>query len=215
MARTPVGLNLIGQPELSELVMRALALKGDLPQLCDPVYGLSLQADDWTLPEYQYLRRMGRWQAGEGTAAVAAQFAYWVLGPRTLGRNLCVVERLLINNFSGTPFTFYVYLSQNAAVPGNGTIALPTDDRLNLGDLTSRGNFSIGVGNIAADAHPSGSAIITIPATTAFMLDAPYVLSGQRFGGVATQLVVQHSQVNVQFHCTAWWRERSIQDTEL
>lgn len=97
---------LLGQPELSELLMRSLFLKGDLPQTLVVPYATNIQLADLTAPEYQYLRRWKRYHTRAAIAAGGAGNFTMVCfaAPQDAGRTtMAVVDAIWIRSATATP----------------------------------------------------------------------------------------------------------------
>jgi len=104
MARTEIEFQeILGQPAFSELLMRALRIRGDLPRLLVPAFQLGFQFADFEADQWAWLRRATIWGAGVRANPVAAQFSICQLGARTglasAGRNVvAVVHEVTIEN---------------------------------------------------------------------------------------------------------------------
>lgn len=212
---------LLGQPDVSERLMRALALKGALPQFLSREYDGSVTVEDLTAPEYDYLRRFQRFQAGGVVTAVAAQFGQAVLGRNGAGNRgaLAVVDKVVIVNLDAAVRSFYVGMLQNGAGigPGAGN-ELMADDRVNQNATAvgTRSLFTCGFGSNAADFHTAGHIPISIQAGATVILDVRYILTGVADAGAVNPrlLFVGHSSVNVAFGFGFFWKERAMLATE-
>lgn len=207
-----VGWMIQSQPELSEQAQRALDLKGQLPlQYVDPTLSLSIQADDYTRPEYWYLRR--------GNLVGYRMFAAANAGFPSVGQfgniqrgSISVVEKIIVSNGTVAAIAFNIYLAATA-IAGFPSGGFARDDRMKntfgaaLGaGLCVSGAFS----NAAAPVAPAGGVLsVVVPATSSLVLEVPYVLNGNLFWTIATQLV------NGALDCTVLCRERSGLTSEL
>lgn len=222
-----LGYMLLGNPDLSEQMMRALDLKGDLPQHLVPAIAPTAQATDFTDPEFQYLRRMNRWQGAIRQPALAANFNYAVLGRNAVPPNnrasIAIVERIIIVNNAAGPNPYWIYLNQNAAGPvGVGSNSgIPMDDRnANNGTLATAGQFTLGTVQSVTDFHPTGLVAgampLELPANNSIQLEGPWILTGNADNAFTApaQLVVQNGNVNQNLSVTFIWRERNLFSSE-
>lgn len=220
------GYLLLGQPELAEALMRALELKGDLPEFLLPRFSPVVQVLDLAQPEFHYLRRTNWWQGGVRTAAVAAQFSYAFLGRNAVGavrRNaIAVCEHIVLTNPNAAAGGYLIYLLANGAAPGSGSNSgIPMDDRIaSAGVLNAAANYTIGSATSATDFAPGGSVagpmrVQLTPATT-LIVPGPWILTGQvdSAGVNPVQLVVQTNSLNVELNAAFVWRERQLSPTE-
>lgn len=188
----------VGQPDLSELTFRALQLKGALPAHLDRQIQLGLTVEDFTRPEFWWLRRgqLGYWPVN--LPAVAGQ-----LGTATIqGASgvLAVVERVIISNPAAAARSFLVGLS--TALPGAGGVGqgLSRDTRSPSGtNCAVLGQAKA----FAAPVTPTGNWLLTIQAGDTIILEPNAVLSGT--GAFYT---VQALTVNEVLACQLEWRER-------
>lgn len=209
----PVGLNLLGQPELSEQLMRALELKGDLPQLLDPIFSLTVQVLDLMDPEFQHLRRTRRFMAGNDIGPVAGQFPYLVFARNGQTRDqIAVVERISVTNLNAAPLRCWIYLLQNGAAPGVGTQATPTDDRT---PLAAAAGHTIGIATSITSFVTPARLTVNIPQDQTVFVPGPWIITTAGPVGAQTQLVVQGATVNQAFDVSVFWRERLLLSTEL
>lgn len=211
--------------------MRALEIKGDLPQHLTPEYTPTIQANDLTEPEFQYLRRTELKCAGAGQLAVAAQFSYAALmralGTFTIDRlALAVVERIVITNTSAGGLNFFLYFDQlgtPVVTPAPTVDVFPRDDRAGSGTLqTTQGLFVQVVGASATDRSLNYGHKLTyaVPASSSLSIEGPFILTGRGdpTGGVAnplTYLVVQTAALNTNLNVNFFWRERLLLPSEL
>jgi hypothetical protein len=219
--KAPAGLAhlLLGQPDLAEQLMRALALKGALPQYLEGEIGTSITALDLTTTEFQFLRRIVRLSQGFNAPAVAAQFSQCAFAPvANAPRTMCVVERVIIANFSATNLQYFVDSNfVNGAFPAPGVPKSGLDDR-SLPFNTGQPVPAFGVlGLTAAGAILGLGAIrIAVPAGNTFSLDLDWVFTNRTVNNTPAPsvLAVQVSAVNAPLDVTFVWRERPLLSSE-
>jgi hypothetical protein len=225
MSRTP-GLAhlLVGQPDIAERMMRALALKGTLPQYIDGDYDPVAIVEDLTAREFDYLRRYIPWSAAFGQAAGGA--GVWSLvgiGPKsTQGRTaIASVDRIIFTNLNGAAVTYRFGLFPTSGVGSLLAVTgvAPIDDRvLNNVPAGQNGLFAGGGGTIATDpvlGIPGSTLTITLPANTSQALDGPWFLTGAvNTAGSQHYLAVTTVAANQQVNAGFYWRERALLTTE-
>jgi hypothetical protein len=214
-----LGALLIGQPELSEQVMRALDLKGDLPQMLDVGYQPVIIAEDLTAPEFRWLRRNARLSQGITIAAVAAQFSQGAFAPLASARNtLAVVEKLILANLAAASASFLIDSQPNitvGAAPGIPRTAL--DDRsIPTGQLQPAPSFGLVSATAAAGLTAAGAIIVAVPAGSTLVLDLNWVFTARQVltTPAPSLLLVQSGNVNTQIQFSVVWRERTLLSSE-
>lgn len=210
---------LIGQPEIAERIMRALSLKGALPQYLDEEFQATMLAEDFTKQEYSYLRRETLWGAGLFAPAVAAETALAVVGPRnnSFRTTLIVVESVLIQNQNGVATSFRYGLidtahSGSAAATSDGS---PRDDR---SAKATRSFAAVGVGsNAAAITTFSNSQFVILPASGSILIPGPWIISNGEGPAAGSQVnfAVWGTVVNQTVQCAFQWHERTMLASEI
>lgn len=207
---------LLGQPEIGELLGRALDLKGLAPEALDYRVQAAIMAEDLTRPEYAWSRRSLRWHFGGFQAAVAAQFSMVVLSISSPAARAAIgiVERITISNINAAATAFRFGIG-TAALPALGTSGRPQDDRQ---DDNNASYFR--VGSLAQAASYLGSGVGLVQLAAGATLDLPltgYVLSGKvaSTGGNVMGFAVQTDVVNQGLIATIYWRERTALQSEL
>lgn len=197
--QTPEGYLLLGQPTLAEQTMRALELKGDLPQLVDPRFQLGVTTDDWTSEEYLWLRRT---QPIVYNFAVAANVGFPSTGQlsQPAFRPLLRIQRIIVLNANAALQQLQIYF---AAAAGGGVAfgvggGAPRDDRAianaaAIASATGSGQFTVGTGNTAVipTVPAVGAVNVQIPASSTAVFELPWVCTGKFFFTVATVAVNQ------------------------
>jgi hypothetical protein len=206
--KTPEGIAyLVNQnPDQSEVIFRALNLKGELPRLIDPRFNGSIQMEDYTKPEYWWLRRGVLMQAGADQAAVAAQQSFVSWTPLQTTR-LYVIERVRI--YSVTANAGGV-IGLGAAVAGGANQTNSNrDDRIagTTADFTKGSGAVVVAGTSAAPVSPPGAIPFRL-APGAALDFGPYVITGR------SVLSVLLSNVNIQLCVSFEWRERELLPSE-
>jgi hypothetical protein len=212
------GLMLLGQSEYSERLMRALGLKGDLPQYLDPRYGLAFTADDFSLPEWSWPRRTARWSVGGTGVAGAGVFSIFAFaGQNVQGRStLAIMDSILVSN----PSAATISATFNVSASGFGGVAFTRFGQL-LDDRqfgASQSAYAAGTGQNAASpaaaqaflfSVPAGGSLL-LPVTPIILTNAPNAAATQNLGWVIVPTAVN---TGMQVGCT--WRERQLSDSEL
>jgi hypothetical protein len=225
MSRAPgIGHLLVGQPDVAERMMRALALKGTLPQYIDGDYDPVVLVEDLTGREYDYLRRFIPWSAAFGQAAGGA--GVWSLvgiGPKSSqGRSaIAVVDRVWILNQTAGALSYRLGLMPTSAVGSllAATGVAPIDDRvLNNVPAGQNGLFAGGSGTNAVDPItliPGSTMVFTVPAGSTLEVVGPWILSGAvNTAGSQHYLAITPVLANTQVNATFYWRERAMMSTE-
>lgn len=220
--RGPSGLGhlLIGQPELSESLMRGLALKGQLPQYLGSELEPSVTVADLTDPEFLYLRRTTRFWVNASLNAVAAQFSQAAFAPiATAPRTLALVESIIIANSTGGAIAVLVDCIPSTLIGfAAGTPKSSLDDRaIPFGQLQPTPSFGVVNATAAAGLLAGSNApVIAVPANTTFVLPINAVFTARSV--IATPapsyLIAQVSNVNIATNIGFIWRERPLLATE-
>lgn len=218
-----LGYLFVGQSQLGEQAMRALEMKGDLPQLLDTRFQLSINVDDWTSMPYNYLRRKIRFQQNASAAAVAAQhpqFAFTL--PNVLGRpqtTIAHVQTLVLHNPTAAAIEYGFALSNGG---GGGTGAQQNgralDDRAYGAGGGNLSTARVLVGAAAASMLPAqGVRFCLVPPSSTVNLSVDIVCTGKDWSAGAAftnTLVVEVTQLNVGCSCGFVWDERELVTSE-
>lgn len=209
---------LLGNSEYSERLMRVLALKGDLPQWLDPRYSVGFTADDYSLPEWSWARRMSRWSVGGTGVAGAGVFSIFAFaGQNVTGRQtMAIVDSILVSN----PSAATISLTFGVVASGFGGVAFTRFGQM-LDDrqfLATQSAYAAGTGQNAASPAPAQGYLFSIPAggslalpvTPLVLTNAPNAAGTQVCGWLVVPTVVN---VGMQVGCV--WRERVVADSEL
>lgn len=213
--KPPPGLGhlLLGQPDLAEQFMRALALKGQLPSYLGAEFEPSITVLDLGRIEYAYLRREQVFQGGALQGALAANFNYITLGLIATGRGVCVVDQIVLLNTSAAAQRFAIYLNQNATIGSAGTLVSARDDRVSKGTPARSGIFGVGATQDPADVAAGlfGVVNVLVPAGQTAIFPCGYVLTGNNdpSNGQPIRLTVQTTTVNLSSAAYFNWRERA------
>lgn len=209
---------LLGNADYSERLMRALALKGDLPQFMAPVFGNSFQLEDFSRAEWSWLRRETRWSVGGTGVAGAGVFSIWAFGTdaATLRQTQATVDSIVVSNPSGATISLTFGLS----MAGTGGVALTRfgqqlDDRQ---FQAAQSLYAAGTGQNAASPAPAQGYLFSIPAGGAIQLPVtPVILTAQpnAAGTFTSVIVIVPTVVNTGFQVGMTWRERQLSDSEL
>lgn len=210
---------LLGQPDLAEQYMRALALKGQLPAYTGAQFEPSITVLDLRDPEYLWLRRTTRLSQGIVLAAVAAQFSQAAFLPIAgAARAIAVVEQLILTNSTATATTVFVDsqpVSGLTAAPGVPKSAL--DDRaLPFNQLQPTPSFGWLSATAAAAIVGTGAMLIGLPAGSSVILQGGWVFTARVPNTIPapSALLVSCGTVNQSIHAAAIWRERAMAASE-
>jgi hypothetical protein len=219
-----LGHLLIGQPDLSEGMMRSLGLKGTLPEYIEGELNASITAADLRDPEYLWLRRTARFMRGARVAAVAAQFGARVLLPQVgAPRALAVVEKITLGNPSAVAMAFLVQMGglNTTITQPNAVSEYTLDDRINVVNAFGyTPTFSVAAFAAVTQIVDTGAFAYDVPANSSLEIYPDWVLTGRRVGngGTVTDFIgamVQGSIVNQAFDVGFTWRERGLLASEL
>lgn len=205
------GYLLLGQTELAEQTMRALELKGDLPQLVDPRFQLGITVVDWTAPEYLWLKRT---LSTTYRLAIAAGVGFPSVAQLTLSGlrpYVAAIDMIVLSNTTVAAIQYNVYLAAASTVAFNlGGSARDDRMRPNLAAALGAGGLLAGVSNTAAapTAPAAGPLVLTSPANSTTVFEIPFVITGLSFFTVAT--VLNNTALEVSVVC----RERPGVTTE-
>jgi hypothetical protein len=214
-----LGHLLVGQPDLAEGIMRALAIKGAPPYELEPQYGLSVNVMDLTAPEFLWARRVMRLSQGIVLNAVAAQFSQAAFTPIAgAARTMCVVEKLFLTNTNAAASTFLIDSQPSTAVtaaPGVPKSGL--DDRaLPFNQLQPTPSFGLVSLTAAAALTGTGAMVFALPSQGTLVLDLNWVFTARVPNTLPapSSLLIQNGTVNTSMHAAVVWRERTLLASE-
>lgn len=196
------------QQDLATQVSAALFTQGRVPGKIDPRFQLTLAVEDFTLPEFYYLRRGKLLGVGFSLAAVAGQLGFvYLQGAAGL---LTTVTRVEIFNRNAALQS--VAIGFQTAAPAAGGAGVRGQNR------DSRNGFGSGIptqtlingGNNAAPTVPTIYARALIGAGQLWASSEPWVLTGT--GAFLT--FVNDLTVNQTLDVQLYWRERTILESE-
>lgn len=204
------------------MLLRALNTKGNTPADVQASFSPGLTIDDFTLPEYHFLRRMIRFSHSSDVTAVAAQFGHIVFGSNNPGqRTLCVLEKMIIVNTSAATlaFRYGMHLKTLGVSPTGPTSPGPLDDRSFRPDGTnipfsafSASQFSNAAQQLPTTDFPQ----VVLPTNTFFVVDnIGAILTSRVVSGGEIHWYVQAGTVNTGYSASFYWRERAILPSEL
>jgi hypothetical protein len=212
----PQGAMLIGQSEYAERLMRALALKGDLPQYIAPVADLSYTQEDFTRFDWCWLRRETRWSVGgTGVAGVGVFSIFAFAAQSAVGRQtLASVDKIIVSN----PSAATISVNFGLTMAGVGGVALTRFGQM-LDDRqfqAAQSGFAAGTGQNAASPAPAQCFLFSIPAGGSFDLPVcPLLMTNADNGVFGSAFVIVPTVVNVGMQVGMTWRERQLSDSEL
>jgi len=191
----------INQPDYPTELNKALGLQARPPGALDPRVGVSVTLDDFTGPEFWWLRRGIRGFAGDRMLAVAGQFGFF--GLQCLKGSLLVVEQLVI----ASPLAAQ-YLSigvQSAPPVAPVTISPgPLDTRA----LGQGGSARSMIGTSAAPTGPTTPVRVWCAAGTTLLLPLGAIVSAGNW------VTVIGTVANTEMAVSAVYRERRMLDSE-
>lgn len=216
--REDLGYLLIGQPELSSQVSRALATKGEQPSLIESRYQLGIQSLDLAAEEWAWLARNPLFEIGAGVGAVAAQFSYFIFAATsTAQRMLAIIESFTVSVQAASLISWQV-------VTYPGSIIAPTqpgtarDDRANSNTNPARPVYGSQFATEVALLTTVNSPQVSLGAGASFTCPVKHVLSiNPSLVGAANQhaLLIENRTANVPMTVSLSWRERQPLASEL
>lgn len=210
---------LLGQPDLAEQLMRSLALKGALPSYCGAEFEPSITVEDFTRPEFLFMRRMVRISQGRRLPAVAAQFSQAILYPQSgAPRTLCVCESVVIGNPNATAINIGVQVgSPNIAVTkAVGVGSYPHDERAWSFNAAYVPSFALVNATNVASLIDTAALPFNLPGNTSLVIPMSAVLTAKDITSTPSNLGVMLacSAVNTAIDIGFTWRERTILGSE-
>lgn len=209
---------LLGNPRPSEGLMRALGIKGDLPQDLLAQYAAHFLVDDLSKEEFAWTKRSTLWDSGAIVAPVVGQLSRVAVFPQSasLGTRavMCIIEEFtaVCPTAGGTGLQWGVTLSG----AGTGASSVPAkfrDDRQFQRTNSVYGvSGGAAVGNPIATENPSLSILVqNVPQT----FRGPWILTGNDNGTFIACFLVIGTTGNVDLRVSCKWRERDILPEEL
>jgi hypothetical protein len=202
-----IALLAVGAPEYAERLMRALNVKGDLPNRVASRYELSFTLEDLTRDEFRWLRRTRTFECADGAAAVVGNFSAFELRPAA--EVLTVVESVFIINNGATVQRAIIGIATQNLVGAVASASAVTDERY----INTPSGAAWTIGSRVA-ASSVGFRQVRVAAGASAEVVGPWILTGTRVP--ATCLLVQNiSAVNEAFTAGCRFYERLLLQTEL
>jgi len=207
---------LIGAPRYSEGLMRALALKGDLPRELLAELSASITLDDMSAAEFQWTKRSAMYELGTSQAASPGNFGIVAFTTRVAaqGRSvMAIVDQVIIGNANAaTAQVAYGVSFGGTSIADPTAVANRRDDRA----LAITSSYSLNAGTAAASPLAGTShKLATMQAGGEHIDDAPFILTNNDNGTNRSALVFVTSVVNQVISVSVSWREREIYQEEL
>lgn len=194
-------------PDQSELIFRALNIKGALPKHIEPKFDLALQVEDWTRPEFWWLKRGQTATIGDSVAAVAAQQGFVDIS--FAPNRMAIIDSMIIANTAAVAQNFRIGVGTPVAA---GTIVPKEvrDDRCGAAGTGSANQVSavITSGTNAAPVVGLNDIVVATTAGQTLTLPINYVMTGR------VNLHVVSLALNAQFAAWFLMRERELLQTE-
>ena len=202
------------QPGWFEAMMRALSVKGPLPEEIDPRLQMGVQLDDMRRPEYAWAQRQLYWAAsrnvpagGAGTFCTVA-----IVGRTGTGRALASEVTLYISN----PAAAGTFRVSPFALPTVGTLDDPVSAEARsyaAGGIGPLSSFQVVYGAAVAVPIAAGDGLeFIIGANGTLVLPVPFSLTDKdNTRGIVVCTTVANSQITV----GATWRERRLSPEEV
>lgn len=211
---------LLGQPAFSESLMRALAIKGDLPRELYPLYGVQFTLDDFSKPEYHWTRRTSRWEAGIiVTAGGAGNLARSALLTRTSAANqrqiMAVVESIEVTTSTAGGTGIQAGLAfASTGVADPTADASRRDDRI-FGKASNA--FSVtggapGAVNPLAGLNPL---VYVLAQNQNLVIPGPWIMTNNDNSVVRASLLVVATTANTDLRVNYRWVERDLLPEEI
>lgn len=197
---------LINQLDIGSRLVRGLDAKGEIPKLTSPDYELEILTEDFTQPEYMWLRRATYWTRSARLAAPGAGLVnVWSLTNANLAASkvLAVVDQIWITNDTAANQLWAIGLSAQNTVGAFVTLDFgPNDVRQSVTPLSVQSAYNINAGTNAVALFPlanAGSFQIMVPANTCLLVPCHYILGDSitRLTGGSQSLFVSQGNLNV------------------
>jgi hypothetical protein len=198
------------QQDYATQLNKALGLQVRPPGHIDPRISMGIQVDDFTRPEFNYLRRLSLMSVAVQTAAVAAQFPV-VQVVCNAARSVVVLERMLvINGNAGGISVSWGW----GGFDGGVTVTPESRDSRNYGNP---GIAYITKQNVAAPAAPTPNAgylLLAGSASAEIQLNQVIVNPTAGFA-TSPAFKILGNQVLTALTVTLFYRERSLLPQEI
>jgi hypothetical protein len=190
------------QQDYATQIAKALGLQGKIPGQVDPEIQIGITLDDFTKPEFQFLRRRNLWQGRGVRVATPANLNYVCL-PGVPGTLTVVTKITIVNSNAAAGGSSIGLATANAVMTLGGTA--PRDTRL-VGGVPACIPYT---GTAVGPTIPVGRAVTT-PAGGTTVVECEYVLGANP----GTVLTVVDTVVNQQIDVSFEWSERPLLPTE-
>jgi hypothetical protein len=209
----------VGAPSFSERIMRAMEVKGLLPNVLRSSLGPVILAGDLTAPEFKWLSRERMYFGSTAQAASPANNQIYELiygAPST--DTMCIVDSVRIFNREVTSQLWGIYIA-SAIIGGANSPRVGVNDGRSDGP-GNPGSATTPLPAFAASTLSTFQGVQAVPATsplweiaagTSMEILGPWILTLSRFG---TILRVHSNSVNVASSVTFKWRERPMLTSE-
>lgn len=191
----------VNQQDYSTQATAALGLQARVPGQLQRHIGMGVTLDDWTRPEFWWLRRGIRGYAGSSRAGFAGERTFFAL--QCLPGSLLVVERVyLMSPVTAQYVSWGIQAAQPAAAAATSGVAI--DSRATTQGGAARWVLS---GN-AAPTPPTVPARSWLPIGQLIVIEPDAVVSGGNWFSVVADAV------NLEIVVTVIYRERPILPSE-
>jgi hypothetical protein len=191
----------VNQQDYITQLNRALGLLGMPPGHLEPLFGMSFTLDDFSRPEFLWLRRGVLLQTGELIAAAGAGTYATVQMSAPGSAKMVVVESVTVSlSAAGT-----------VMVGLSGLVAL-TNRTIAVRDARATASSALVVSSgTPGGVTPAGSIAVFLQANTPFTIQGPWVLTGNPLLGFTVACQTQNT--GMAYGIT--WSERSLLPQEL
>jgi hypothetical protein len=198
------------QQDYATQLNKALALQVRPPGHVEATVGLGIQLDDWTRPEFQFLRRSNLYSIRAQQPAVAGQFAVAQMFAN-VPNTIIVLEAMLLSNNNA--------LAQSISWGWGGFDGgvTQTPDPRDSRNFGNPGSANVTINTAAAPAAPQPAAgFIQLAGNGNQVIDLNYVICNPTKNFVTSPLFkVRALEVNVTLSVTFFYRERVMLQTEV
>lgn len=203
--------SLVNNPKWAAAVMRALGIKGDLPQFVEGVFGLGFQAEDFSRFPYGFAKG-DDFVAGSFTLAATPAQPSWLAvswAPIAVNRQSCLhISKIIIQNNNAASQGYTFGLTDAALLPLVANCRYRDARRGNAATPSPWGIF--GAGAAAPALHAGGS--LSLLANESVQLEVDYLVRAVSDGRSGLVVV---TGVNVALAVTFIGQELNLIPEEL
>lgn len=196
------------------MLLRALGIQGDIPGDVSSVMSPGLTIDDFTRPEYWWLRRGQMFGTFGTVAALAGNFSLVQMrAPVAIGRtpSIAIIENVIVTNLNAAAQTVFVGLGVPTGL--TSTLGICKTDSRQFSSVLPGGisQFQIETFQVGVAINVFGQ-LVRVPPAQSMVVPGTWILDNEQG---ALGWIVTGQAVNASLTVSFQWRERPLLPQEI